>query len=144
MKAVKQWGWFRLNETTIQQQPKILFDAQNLKDIATEFDAPGLYSLQVGIDGIPGPSLTFRVETDKTEWSQWKIANIDKAILLLAVIFAAILSYLAIDNLETFGTVSDYSLAFLGGFGLNATTSGFSAVFSRFGGSSQGTTSGAV
>jgi integrase len=43
-----------------------------------------------------------------------------------------ILSCLAIDKLETFGSISDYALAFLGGFGLNATTSGFSAVISRF------------
>jgi hypothetical protein len=47
----------------------------------------------------------------------WRVAQADKAILLLAVVFAAILSYLAIDQLQTFGTVSDYALAFLGGFG---------------------------
>lgn len=39
---------------------------------------------------------------------------------------------LAIDKLETLGSISDYALAFLGGFGLNPTTSGFSAVVSRF------------
>ncbi len=143
-KTIKKWRWSGPTEMAIKEEPKTLFDAQNLKDIATEFDAPGMYCQQVYIDGTAGPSLTFRVETDKTVWSQWKIANIDNAILLLAVIFAAILSYLAIDKLETFGTVSDYALAFLGGFGLNATTSGFSAVFSRFGGSPQGTTPAAA
>jgi hypothetical protein len=144
--TIKKRKWFGLKrtETPITEARKRLFEAQDLKDIATEFDAPDQYCLKVYIDQKDGPSLTFRVETDKTEWSQWKIANIDNAILLLAVIFAAILSYLAIDNLETFGTVSDYALAFLGGFGLHATTSGFSAVFSRFGGSSQGTTSAAA
>lgn len=79
-----------------------------------------------------------RLERDKSIGVQWEIAQADKAILLLAVVFAAILSYLAIDQLQTFGTVSDYALAFLGGFGLNATTSGFSAVLSRFGAGSQG------
>jgi hypothetical protein len=77
------------------------------------------------------------LEQDKSTWSQSRIAQLDKLILLLAVIFAAILSYLAIDKLDTFGTVSDYALAFLGGFGLNATTSGFSSVLGRFGTSSQ-------
>ena len=61
-----------------------------------------------------------------------KIAVSDKAVLLLAVVFAAILAYIAIDNLQTFGSVSDYALAFLGGFGLNSTTSGFSGVLSKF------------
>jgi hypothetical protein len=48
------------------------------------------------------------------------VALSDYAIALVAVLFEAILSYLAIDKLETFGTVSDYALAFLGGFGLSS------------------------
>lgn len=117
-----------------------LFAAQNLKNIATEFYAPGQYNLQVSVDKNVVCTLPFRLERDKSLWSLSRIAQLDKLILLLAVVFAAILSYLAIDKLDTFGTVSDYALAFLGGFGLNATTSGFSAVLTQFGTNSQGKT----
>jgi hypothetical protein len=76
--------------------------------------------------------LPFRLDKDQSVNFLSRIAVSDKAVLFLAVVFAAILSYLAIDKLETFGSISDYALAVLGGFGLNATTSGFSAVVSRF------------
>jgi len=115
-----------------------LGEGQGLKNIVTEFDAPGVYNIQVSVDGTVVDSYRLPLEKDKSTGILWKVAQADKAILLLAVVFAAILSYLAIDQLQTFGTVSDYALAFLGGFGLNSTTSGFSAVLSRFGASPQG------
>ncbi|MGA7316803.1 MAG: hypothetical protein WBX22_22855 [Silvibacterium sp.] len=94
-----------------------------LRDIVTEFDAPGLYNIQLSVDGTVVDTYQVRLDKDKSTGILWKIARADKAILLLAVVFAAILSYLAIDQLQTFGTVSDYALAFLGGFGLTSTTS---------------------
>lgn len=95
------------------------------------------WRLRVNLDLSPGFEamkfcMPFGLDKNQSLSFQWRIHNWDMAILLLAVAFAAILSYLAIDKLETFGSVSDYALAFLGGFGLNATTSGFSAVVSRF------------
>jgi hypothetical protein len=131
--AVYKWEW-QCNEPDW----KPLFEAQNLRDIVTHFDSPGNYNVRLSVDGLAIAPFGIRLERDKSTGVLWKIAQADKAILLLAVVFAAILSYLAIDKLETFGTVSDYALAFLGGFGLNATTSGFSAVLSRFGASPQG------
>jgi hypothetical protein len=116
-----------------------LFEGQNLKDIAREFYTPGLHALQLSVDSNVVDTYQFRLEKDRTAGLLYEVAQADKIILLLAVVFAAILSYLAIDQLDTFGTVSDYALAFLGGFGLNSTTSGFSAVLSRFGASSPGT-----
>jgi hypothetical protein len=117
------------------QQWRTLYEAQNLKNISTTFWKSGQYILRVNVDGEQVAVLPFRLDKNQSLSFQWRIHNWDMAILLLAVAFAAILSYLAIDKLETFGSVSDYALAFLGGFGLNATTSGFSAVVSRFRGS---------
>lgn len=131
--AVYKWEWSGQDGMW-----KTLFEAQNLRDIVTHFDAPGNYSVRLSVDKTQLTPYGIRLERDKTTGIQWKIAQADKAILLLAVVFAAILSYLAIDQLQTFGTVSDYALGFLGGFGLNSTTSGFSAVLSRFGASPQG------
>jgi hypothetical protein len=84
------------------------------------------------VDAAAGPLASFQLDKDEAGSFLSQIRNVDVAILFLAVVFATILSYLTIDKLETFGSVSDYALAFLGGFGLNATTSGFSAVVSRF------------
>jgi hypothetical protein len=130
--AVYKWEW-----SGLELDWKPLFVAQNLRDIVTHFDAPGSYNIRLSVDGVALSPYGIRLEKDKTTGIQWKIAQADKLILSLAVIFATILSYLAIDQLQTFGTVSDYALAFLGGFGLNSTTSGFSAVLSRFGASPQ-------
>jgi hypothetical protein len=127
----KTYTWTWTGQKT--KDPQLLFAAPGLKDISTEFGAPGLYTITVSIaDNTPVYTLTFQVEHDKSLWSQVEIAQSDKAIVLLAVVFAAILAYLAIDRLESFGTVSDYALAFLGGFGFTATTSGFGAVMSGF------------
>jgi len=134
--AVYKWQWSGQDGVW-----KTLFEAQNLRDIVTHFDAPGNYNVRLTVDKIELNPYGIRLEKDKTTGIQWKIAQADKAILLLAVVFAAILSYLAIDQLQTFGTVSDYALAFLGGFGLNSTTSGFSAVLARFGASPQAASS---
>jgi hypothetical protein len=132
-RAVYKWEW-----KGQKTEWATLFEAQNLKDIVTEFYAPGIYNIQLSVDGTVVDTYHVRLDKDKSTGLQWQIAQADKAILLLAVVFAAILSYLAIDQLQTFGTVSDYTLAFLGGFGLNSTTSGFSAVLSRFGATPQG------
>jgi hypothetical protein len=110
-----------------------------LRDIAREFYTAGLHTLRLSVDDKEIDTYQFRVEKDRTAGLQYGIAQADKLILILAAVFAAILSYLAIDQLDTFGTVSDYALAFLGGFGLNSTTSGFSAVLSRFGATPQST-----
>ena len=114
------------------QQWRTLYDAQNLSSMSTTFWKSGQYILRVTVDSTQLPVLPFRLEKDASRSFLSRIRAIDYAILLLAVVFAAILSYLAIDKLETFGSISDYALAFLGGFGLNATTSGFGAVISRF------------
>jgi hypothetical protein len=114
------------------QQWRSLYEAQNLNNISTIFWKSGQYILRVSVDSVPVAVLPFRLEKDQSRNFLSSIRTSDYAILLLAVVFAAILSYLAIDKLETFGSISDYALAFLGGFGLNATTSGFSAVISRF------------
>jgi len=127
-KTVKQLS----KEYLDTQQWRTLYEAQNLKNISTIFWKPGQYILKVSVDSAQAAVLPFRLEKDQSLNFLSRIATSDKAILLLAVVFAAILSYLAIDKLETFGSISDYALAFLGGFGLNATTSGFSAVISRF------------
>jgi len=124
------------NEALGPQSSRLLFETegQNLKNIARDFWNEGQYILKMIVEGAerqPAPC-TFRVDADKSRGSVKKIAASDKAILLLAVVFAAILSYIAIDSLQTFGSVSDYALAFLGGFGLNSTTAGFSGVLSRF------------
>jgi hypothetical protein len=132
-KAVYKWEW-----KGQKTEWATLFEAQNLKDIVTEFYAPGLYNIRLSIDGIEVATYDVRLDKDNSTGILWQVAQADKAILLLAVLFATILSYLAIDQLQTFGTVSDYALAFLGGFGLSSTTSGFSAVLSRFGTSLQG------
>jgi hypothetical protein len=127
----KKYTWTWTGQKTKDPQP--LSAAPGLKDISTRFGAPGLYTVSVSIaDTPPSYSFPFRVEQDKSAFSQARIAQSDKAILLLAVAFAAILAYLTIDKLEAFGTVSDYALAFLGGFGFSATTSGFGAVMSGF------------
>jgi hypothetical protein len=86
----------------------------------------------LSVDSVPVGALAFRLERVRSVNFLSRLEMSDKAILLLAVVFAAILSYLAIDKLETFGSISDCALAFLAGFGLNATTSGFSTVVSRF------------
>jgi hypothetical protein len=115
-----------------KQQWRTLYEAQDLKNISTMFWKTGQYILRVSVDSAQAAVLPFRLEKDQGLSFLSRISISDKAILLLAVVFAAILSYLAIDKLEKFGSISDYALAFLGGFGLNATTSGFSAVISRF------------
>jgi hypothetical protein len=116
-------------------------EGQNLKNIARDFWNEGQYILTLTVGGAErqAAAYTFRVDADKSRGSVKKIAASDKAILLLAVVFAAILSYVAIDSLQTFGSVSDYALAFLGGFGLNSTTAGFSSVLSRFRAGTSGT-----
>jgi hypothetical protein len=133
--AVYKWEW-----KGQKTEWKTLFEAQNLKDIVTEFYAPGIYNVQLSVNGMMIDTFQVRLDKDKSTGLQWQIAQADKAILVLAVIFAALLSYIAISQLQTFGTVSDYALAFLAGFGLNSTTSGFSAVLSRFGVGPQGQT----
>jgi hypothetical protein len=55
--------------------------------------------------------MPFRLEKDRSLYFMSRIATSDKAILPLAVGFVAIPSYLAIDRLETFGSLSDYALA---------------------------------
>jgi hypothetical protein len=69
--------------------------------------------------------LPFRLDNNQSAGFFSRIAVSDKAVLLLSRLRSD--SFLAFDKLETFGNVYDYALAFLGGFGLNATTSGFSA-----------------
>lgn len=115
-----------------KQQWRTLYEAPNLNTMSTAFWKSGQYILRVTVDSNQLAPLPFRLEKDASRTFLARIRTIDSAILLLAVVFAAILSYLAIDKLETFGSISDYALAFLGGFGLNATTSGFGAVISRF------------
>jgi hypothetical protein len=114
------------------QDWRLLFKAQDLRDITTPFWKPGQYTVRLTVDSAQVAVRSFRLDKDQSVGFLSRIAISDSLILLLAVVFAAILSYLAIDKLETFGSISDYALAFLGGFGLNATTSGFSAVISRF------------
>ena len=114
------------------QQWRTLYEAQNLSSMSTTFWKSGQYILRATVDSTPLAVLPFRPEKDASRSFLSRIRAINYAILLLAVVFAAILSYLAIDKLETFGSISDYALVFLGGFGLNATTSGFGAVISRF------------
>lgn len=114
------------------QQWRTLYEVQNLKNISPTFGKTGQYILKLSVDSAQVAVLPFRLDKDQSRSFAARIATSDKAILVLAVVFAAILSYLAIDKLETFGSISDYALAFLGGFGLNATTSGFGAVISRF------------
>ncbi len=126
-KGVKQMS----REYLDTQQWRTLYEAQNLRNVSTIFWKTGQYILKVSIESVQAAVLPFRLEKDQSLNFLSRIATSDKAILVLAVVFAAILSYLAIDKLETFGSISDYALAFLGGFGLNATTSGFSAVISR-------------
>ena len=127
-KSVKQLS----KEYLDRQQWRPLYEAQGLKNISPTFWRTGQYILRVRVDSTPTAVLAFRLEKDQSLTFISRIATSDKAILLLAVVFAAILSYLAIEKLETFGSISDYALAFMGGFGLNATASGFSAVVSRF------------
>ena len=115
-----------------KQQWRLLYEAQDLRTISPIFWKTGQYTLRVSVDAAQAAALPFRLDNDPSLSFLSRIAASDKAVLLLAVAFAAILSYLTIDKLETFGSVSDYALAFLGGFGLNATTSGFGAVISRF------------
>ncbi len=63
----------------------------------------GQYILRVSVDSVQAAVLPFRLERDQSLNFLFRIATSDKAILRLAVVFAAILSYLAIDKLETFG-----------------------------------------
>jgi hypothetical protein len=130
--AVYKWEW-----KGQKTDWKTLFEAQDLKDIVTEFYAPGIYNIRVSINGTAVATFQVRLDKDRNTGLQWEIAQADKAVLILAVVFAALLSYIAISQLQTFGTVSDYVLAFLAGFGLSSTTSGFSAVLSRFGANPQ-------
>jgi hypothetical protein len=134
--AVAQAEQKKLREMTKEyldtQQWRVLYEAQDLKNISPRFWRTGQYILKLTVNSAQVLVLPFRLEKDTSLNFLSRIRVSDYGILLLAVVFAAILSYLAIDKLETFGSVSDYSLAFLGGFGLNATTSGFSAVISRF------------
>ena len=124
------------------QEWTVLYDVEDLKYISKRFWRTGLYSVRVNvranssdketkIDHQPDP-VVFRLEDNQVRHFLSSITLWDYCILLLAVVFASILAFVAIDKLDTFGSISDYALAFLGGFGLNATTSGFSAVVSRF------------
>ena len=113
-------------------QWKELAEAQNLSSISKTLWRSSQYSIRVSVNGSPGPVLAFRLERDESQRFLSNIHWSDTGILLLAVVFSSLLSFLAIERLDTFGSITDYALAFLGGFGLNATTSGFGAVVSRF------------
>ncbi len=122
--------------TQAMQNPnewRTLAEAQDLKNISTTLWRPGQYSFRVRIgDADQGPVTSLRLDRDESGRFLANIQWSDTGILLLAVVFSSLLSFLAIEKLDTFGSISDYALAFLGGFGLNATTSGFGAVVSRF------------
>jgi hypothetical protein len=60
-----------------------LFEAQDLKDIVTEFYASGIYTIQLTVDGTVVGSYQVRLDKDKSTGIQWEIAQTDKAILLL-------------------------------------------------------------
>jgi hypothetical protein len=113
-------------------QWRTLAEAQDLKNISKTLWRSGQYSIRISRNDVQFTSLPFRLDRDESVHFLAKIQWSDTGILLLAVVFSSLLSFLAIEKLDTFGSISDYALAFLGGFGLNATTSGFGAVVSRF------------
>lgn len=119
-----------------RQQWRPLAHGPDLRRLSSPFWKRGQYTLRVTVDSGRPLFASFQLDKDEAGSFLSQIRNVDVMIWFLAVVFAAILSYLTIDKLETFGSVSDYALAFLGGFGLNATTSGFSAVLSHFKGPS--------
>jgi hypothetical protein len=95
------------------------------------FNMQGAYQLAAKVGNQAVTPVAFQVlPAPKHPLLAW-IASVDNAISLLAVFIAAALSYIAIDKLESFGTVSDYILSFVGGFGINETLKGFGPVLAK-------------
>jgi len=124
-----QWSYVR------DGRPPVPLPTTRERHTVAAFQTPGAYTVTAVVQNQNVAPATFQILPAPTSSIVSRIASVDSAINVLAVLVAAALSYIAMDKLESFGTPSDYILAFAGGFGINETLKGFGPVLAKLRGS---------
>jgi hypothetical protein len=87
----------------------------------------GSWAVGVKVDGKTLPTRNVTIKPSRRAPFRF-VSKVDRGIEVFAVLLAVVISFLTLDQLDSFGTLRDYFFAFLGGFGLSATTKGFTQV----------------
>jgi len=95
----------------------------------------GSYTVTAIANNASVSSQAFTVAKDPSQSIVSRIVRLDVWIEVLAAAVAALLAYIAIDAVESFGSKQDYLLTFLGGFGINSTIKSIGGVLGRLRGS---------
>jgi hypothetical protein len=93
------------------------------------FREPGLYAVRIVVDGQPGAATLFTIVPSARSETWRFIGRKDWWIEALAMVLTALISVIAIDQLDHFGTLRDYVLQFAGVFGLTESVKGFAQTF---------------
>jgi len=89
---------------------------------------PGVYAVRLDVDGQPSQATTFRIQPSATERALATVRKTDSSIDLVAVVLTALVTTVAIWELDSFGTFRDYVLQFTGAFGITESVKGFAQV----------------